>query len=193
MQQVSLSLKYQIPKPSYCDALAFRTCRLTCPLEGTDNKMRLVQMPIGSLVHTNGGDYSAKPEADDDNFRFIVELLKKSGREDRRRISCEGVASTMLEPEPGIVDWSSTDSSAAIRQGWDVFCCNGSSGPLWQLQKLDEDDRFKTDMDAWRWVWFQAVNKRCDVAQRALAFLYYRCPVEYRSIREACQSREVYS
>lgn len=36
--------------------------------------------------------------------------------------------------------WSHAHSQAAIREGWDVFECSGSSNGAWQIQRIDSPE-----------------------------------------------------
>jgi len=139
------------------------------------------------LVEIISGGYIAEPEFDDDHYRFTARLVTATGAVDPRYISVEGLFPELLDIEPGIAAWTLEDSMTAVGQGWEVFDCDGSDGPPWQLQAVVDADRFADDAAAAAFVWRQATERQCPTAQRALAFLYQRCPEEYASVREAAR------
>lgn len=174
-------------KPDYYEKYINKTCRLNCGMFGSNNNCQEVFVEEGSLVEVVLGDYlDDSADTDDDHFRFTVIVLTGRGKRPKNWISCDGVPFDMLEPEPGIIDWSREDSIAAVAQGWDIFHCDGSEGPLWQLCRIDEDARFQSDLGAQRFVWNLAVEQDNTLCKRALAFLYYRSPDEYADIRRYC-------
>jgi len=185
MSSFDMTLR-SLPRPDHYHRLVHKVCRLLCTVQGCDNYGDTVDMEEGCLVFVYGGEYVERPGDRDDHFRYTIGLLKPSGREDPRKVSYDGAAACMLEPEPGVIDWCRADQLAAQGQSWDIFYCDGSEGPLWQLQKHDDDGRFDQDSDAWEFVWRRATEDGCPLARRALSFLYYRSPKEYREIRKHC-------
>lgn len=91
--------------------------------------------------------------------------------------------------------WTTEDSIAAVREGWDIFTCSGGSeNGLYQLCKLDapEDEHWRgtdgttppaldDDSDAWEVVW-RAADGGSSLHQRALAFLDEHNPQERKAI-----------
>lgn len=129
----------------------------------------------------------------EDGVRLTVVLLGSTGARLKTGTSSEGVFASMLEPEPGVVTWPHEFSRRANLMGWDVFFCDGSEGPLWQIQAVYDEGRFLSpdnkgawDEAAWKFVWEKAVGGEDEVCLAALAFLKHRCPAEYEAIRKHC-------
>jgi hypothetical protein len=194
---------HSLTKPAYYMNFIGRACRLKYPLTGVDKHDREVEMPADSLVAVTIGRYLTTPEPTDDCFRFSVVLLKRSGRVDPRYVTHDATPNDALQVEPGVIRWSPEDSNQAIGQGWDIFYCDGSDGPLYQLQLVNGSeeyiappaattipDRFVRDYDAWRFVWLRAINDHDPLCQHALAFLYYVSPAEYQAIRKHCTASQ---
>lgn len=172
-------------------------CRTDCEVVGVGNDCEEVPIPTGSVVVILGSGELLENQPD--SFRYTIRLLSRNGKRNKRLISYDGAWHDMLTPEPGVIQWGPRNSALAVAQGWNIFYCDGSEGPLWQLQRVDGSeayqtlasahvvgDRFKKDEDAWRFVWNRAVKADCELAKAALAFLYYRCPKEYETIRRLC-------
>lgn len=179
-------LNESMSKPDHYARLMHQPCRILCDKVGMDKNAKQVPILAGNLVVPCCGLYIDEPEPDDDNFRYTVYLLEPSGSRTVDDVACDGVTDCMLEIEPGIIIWPKEYQLMAIGQAWDIFYCDGSAGPLWQLQAVDTDRRFTRDKEAWRFVWDQAVVNNCPVARHALAFLYYRSPQEYNAVRDYC-------
>lgn len=178
--------------------------RITCEVKGFDGKGREVTVPADSLVEVLDAAQLAEPEYGEidtgkfkyngvveDNVRLTVVLLTGRGTRRSDDVTYEGAAACMLEPEPGVVVWPQEFSRQANLMGWDVFYCDGSEGPLWQLQAVYEEGRFvkngrSHDQAAWEFVWEKAVDDDDPVCLAALAFLRHRAPKEYKAIREHC-------
>ena len=60
------------------------------------------------------------------------------------------------------------NNAQAMQEGWAIFDCNGDGG-RWQLQRIDEDEKFPSDDEAWTFV--------TDKARSGSA--YHRCAIEY--------------
>lgn len=170
--------------------------RLVCKVEGFDNDGNEAVLPANALVRVaNESDFSDISPSDP--YRYCVVLLLEHGSDDPRNISWDGCFAGLLVPEPGVPAWMPEDGAAARRQGWDIFFPDAEDHPTFELQKIDgseEDttppsahvvgDRFKTDNDAWVFVWKGAVEHKDPLALRALAFLYARSRREYDEIRK---------
>lgn len=37
----------------------------------------------------------------------------------------------------------------AFTEGWGIFDCDGSENGPWQIQRIDEDEKFPSDDEAW--------------------------------------------
>ncbi len=172
--------------PDYYKKLAGRVFRTKIEVVGADHAGRDTTIFAGTQVQVVHGEYYDDPTPEDDNFRLTFMVLNEVGASARNSISYDGAYAEMLEPEPGIIDWSAGDDYDAMGQGWNIFFCDGSEGPLWQLQMIDADSRFNTDQDAWEFVWERATENDDALAKRALAFLYYRSLEEYMGIRKHC-------
>ncbi|RQH02736.1 hypothetical protein [Paraburkholderia dinghuensis] len=48
------------------------------------------------------------------------------------------------------------DDNRAMQEGWSIFDCEGSANGPWQLQRIDEDEKFMSDGAAWEFVVQQA-------------------------------------
>lgn len=70
------------------------------------------------------------------------------------------------------------DDKQASEEGWSIFDA-GTDGL--QLQKIDEQDVFLEDVDAWNFVWEKA-QVGSPYHQNALSFLREYAPDEYRRI-----------
>lgn len=160
--------------------------RTTVEVMGADNYGMEAMIPVDSLVIVMDGGKVLGDEPDSQRYNIV--LLTNKGKLHKRNISYDGCWDGMLTPEPGVIGWSRDKSAQAVAQGWEIFFCEGSDDPLWQLQAvmgseeyqttadaLVISDRFKSDQDAWRFVWNRAVKADCSLAKDALAFLYYRC------------------
>ena len=85
-----------------------------------------------------------------------------------------------------MVNWTNRDDEQSLDQGWGLFTVYGSEyvkdGTV-QLQKYDEDEVFKDDMEAWSFVWKQA-SQRDKLAVKALQFILECNPKEYSEIKQ---------
>lgn len=176
----------------YASRYLSRIFRTTCEVIGTDKAGLEVPIPAGSLVEVIDANrladatYKKKRTrhghvntVDDDGVRLTVALLAEKGYQHVRDITYDGMARCMLEDEPGIVTWPREFSRQANMQGWDIFFCSGSEGPLWQLQAVYEEGRFETDKGtddtlAWEFVWDKAIDDEDPICLAALAFLRHR-------------------
>jgi hypothetical protein len=121
---------------------------------------------------------------DDDGVRYTVRRLLGRGRPDPLHGSSDNVAFGMLDPEPAVPEWPKEDSDLALGQGWDIFNRDDNEdGEMFEIQKVDEANNFKTDQDAWAFVWERAVQWQCPLARRALVFISTRSPQEYARIK----------
>jgi hypothetical protein len=181
-----------------------RVFRTTCEMTGTNHKGGVALIEVGSLVEAVDANRLCEPtyrkkrtrnghvnEVSDDGVRLTVVLLNERGDRHKHDISCDSVTHDMLVDEPGIVNWPREFSQQANMQGWDIFFCDGSDGPLWQLQAVTEEGRFETengtdDTLAWEFVWNKAVDEEDPICLAALAYLRHRSPKEYNEIRKHC-------
>ena len=89
-----------------------------------------------------------------------------------------------------MLNWTNKDDEDALKQGWDLFTVYGSEhvddGTV-QLQKHDEVEVFKTDPEAWVFVWTQA-NQGNVLARKALSFLLDHNPKEYLEIKQLVEN-----
>lgn len=151
--------------------------RTTAEVQAIDNDCNEVILPVDSLVMASLCSH------DDDGKRCTIILLTRNGGIDKRYITYNGAFPEMLEEEPGIIEWDELDQVEAQAQSWDIFETGGQEGhAFWELCKLDEvnKDRFDSDEEAWSFVW----GSKSRVCRKALQFLYYRSPKEYRKIRQ---------
>jgi hypothetical protein len=163
--------------------------RTTCRVTGVDNDLCEVVIPEGALMQivsiSNDSVYN-------EERRYTVRLLEETGREDSRFISYDSAWDDFLVPEPGIPRWLPEDSAAASAQGWDIFdrsSINESTGDSLELERYDDDGRFKSDEEAWQFVWKRAVEYADSLALRALVFLKTRAPGEYTAIKFVCTKK----
>lgn len=181
-----------------------RVFRTTYDVVGTDRHGKEVTIAAGSPVEVVDANrvadatYKKKRtrnghvnEVDDDGVRLTIVLLAEKGYRSVHDISYDGATRSMLEDEPGIVTWPREFSRQANMQGWDIFFCDGSEGPLWQLQAVTDEGRFETDKGtddtlAWEFVWDKAVDEEDPICLAALAYLRHRSPKEYDEIRKHC-------
>ncbi len=76
------------------------------------------------------------------------------------------------------------DGMQAISEGWGIFECFGSENGDYQLQRIDEDEKFKDDRDAWLFVYNMA-HKGSNYHIQALDYLSivneteYDCVIRY--------------
>lgn len=70
------------------------------------------------------------------------------------------------------------DNNKSVDEGWCISECHGSENGPWQLQKCDEQDVFKTDIEAWRHVVTQS-QAGSQYHTSALEFLQRHNPIEY--------------
>lgn len=73
------------------------------------------------------------------------------------------------------------DNGRAIDEGWSIFECFGSENGPWQLQKCDDRDMLRTDLEAWRLVMDYA-DAGSEYHQKALQFLKDHNPIEHDCI-----------
>jgi hypothetical protein len=82
------------------------------------------------------------------------------------------------------------DNTQAFDQGWGIFDCDGSENGPWQLQKLDESDLLRNDLEAWRLVTDHA-NAGSEYHQKALQFLAEHNPLEHNTIIDTVNRKAV--
>ena len=46
-------------------------------------------------------------------------------------------------------EWNNKDSKSATKEGWDLFFCSGSADGILQVQRIDELNILKDDVEAW--------------------------------------------
>src|SRR5262249_33598809 len=85
-----------------------------------------------------------------------------------------------------LAGWTNEDGHAAFEQGWGLF---DSESIGWCVQKDDEQAKFGTDEDAWKFVWNQAQSGDA-LAKKALDLLTKHNPVAYESIAFYCEGDE---
>jgi hypothetical protein len=79
-----------------------------------------------------------------------------------------------------IAPWTSADSNAANKEGWNVF--NEGEGDA-RLERDDEQDMFKSDDDVWEFVAKKAAEGS-DRHRRALLHVALHNPPEFEQIVE---------
>lgn len=75
-------------------------------------------------------------------------------------------------------EWTKEDSEAAVAEGWDIYYCLGSLDGPWQVQKNDEEGRYRSDSD----VWVMIAQQEKPHHQKALEFLKVFNHAEYQRI-----------
>jgi len=77
--------------------------------------------------------------------------------------------------------WTDEHSEQAMKDGWSIFNGGSDNHPDYQLQRVDEMERFHCDEEAWLHVTAQAQggDKLC---RQAMAFLHERAFKEHRSV-----------
>ncbi|MGJ4953116.1 hypothetical protein [Bradyrhizobium sp. HKCCYLS20291] len=82
------------------------------------------------------------------------------------------------------------DNNRAFDEGWGIFECSGSENGPYQLQKLDESDKFRNDIEAWRYV-VEVADRESEYHQKALAFLAEHSPFEHQTILDTVNNKAV--
>jgi hypothetical protein len=75
------------------------------------------------------------------------------------------------------------DNTQATEEGWSIFDCAGSDNGRWQLQKCDDAETFRTDMEAWVFV-RDMPEASSPYHTMAMLFLETHNPVEWRLIND---------
>lgn len=97
------------------------------------------------------------------------------------------------EPSAMAPAWSHEHAGAALREGWDIFECEGSANGPWQVQHLDDASdvpgapQLESDGDAWRVL--LTGNQPHHAA--ALDFIKAHCPEEYERLMEFAEREEI--
>jgi hypothetical protein len=78
------------------------------------------------------------------------------------------------------------DDTQAVSEGWSIVETDGSENGPYQLQKIDEFDKFKSDDEAWLYVYRRA-NEGSAYHQQALAYLDDNNPKEYEALIKFCR------
>lgn len=81
------------------------------------------------------------------------------------------------------------DNTQAYTEGWLIADCDGSDNGRWQLQKIDDDNVFPDDGDAWRFVNERALAGSA-YHQSALDWLAENCQQEFECIQRATRTVE---
>lgn len=102
--------------------------------------------------------------------------------------------STPDDPYPEAAEWPRENQAAALAEGWDIFCSDGSEDGPWQIQRLDDPEAwtmedvetpnpnpFEGDADAWVHVRDKAAEES-PLHVAALAFIQRHNPDEYDRI-----------
>ena len=77
------------------------------------------------------------------------------------------------------------DNTQAMAEGWGISHCLGSKDGPWQLQKIDEQEVFEKDDEAWSFVlWKVAEGSEYHIA--AIQFLQDHCPAEFDRLVDHC-------
>jgi hypothetical protein len=74
--------------------------------------------------------------------------------------------------------WSKEQSKQAESEGWDIFTCEGSVNGYYQIQMIDEQNKFKDDVD----VWEMLVKSEKKLHIDALVFIAINNPTEFKAI-----------
>lgn len=82
------------------------------------------------------------------------------------------------------------DNNRAIDEGWCISECHGSENGPWQLQKCDELDILKNDLEAWRLV-IDYADAGSEYHLKALQFLKDHNPIEYDCITDTVRRKAV--
>jgi hypothetical protein len=82
------------------------------------------------------------------------------------------------------------NNDPAADEGWCISECHGSENGPWQLQKCDEQDVFKTDIEAWRFV-VDVAEAGSEYHQSALQFLKDHNPIEYDCIVDTMKRKAI--
>jgi hypothetical protein len=72
-------------------------------------------------------------------------------------------------------------NNLGAKEGWSIFCAVGSSSPYgdsYQLQRIDEDNKFESDIQAIIYVADEALKHRDSLYANALRFLKENSPYE---------------
>lgn len=75
----------------------------------------------------------------------------------------------------------------AMSEGWIIAECYGSENGDYQLQRIDEDEKFKSDDEAWLYVYKKA-HEGSSYHQQALMFLNDNNPQEYQALIKYCRA-----
>ena len=78
------------------------------------------------------------------------------------------------------------DDAQAVAEGWSIVETDGSENGPYQLQKIDEYDKFYSDDEAWIHVFMRAYLGSA-YHQQALAFLDDNNTAEYRALVDYCR------
>ncbi|MGX9944937.1 hypothetical protein ACTG4Q_20965 [Bradyrhizobium denitrificans] len=82
------------------------------------------------------------------------------------------------------------DNNRAIDEGWSIFECFASENGPWQLQKCDDSNLLKDDLQAWRLV-VDYADAGSEYHQKALQFLKDHNPIEYDCIIDMIRRKAV--
>jgi hypothetical protein len=78
-------------------------------------------------------------------------------------------------------DFVHFDNTQAHEEGWGIFDCDGSDNGRWQLQRVDEDEKFPSDDEAWAHVVAKA-HAGSEYHHSALHWIEKNAPIEWRAI-----------
>jgi hypothetical protein len=82
------------------------------------------------------------------------------------------------------------DNNQSADEGWCISECFGSANGPWQLQKCDEQDVFKTDIEAWRFV-VDCAEAGSEYHKQALQFLKDHNRTEHDCIVDTIKRRAI--
>lgn len=159
------------------------TYTTTRAVNATNGLAEIVVMPPGSLVQMVNAKATSQPAVD--GVCMVVVFLLPSGQPDPRMIYSYAITRDVLEPEPGLPDWSPADFDNAAGQGWEIKARDPEEGESWSLGPATDGGRFPDDRAAIEFVWRRALLGD-DLAKKALAFLRARAPERYADIKLHC-------
>ena len=95
-----------------------------------------------------------------------------------------------------LAEWTYEDSQIAIEQGWEIFSTDRGDEEIilidgepyglrsFELQQVDERNKFTNDAQAWEFVWNKAYTDSNPTALKALNFLRQHSVFEFNAIEK---------
>lgn len=100
---------------------------------------------------------------------------------------------TLVDPVAMIPAWTEAHSDAAVKEGWNIWECFGSSSGPWQIQRLDDaadypgSVQLESDDDAWRLV----ISGGQAHHRAALDFIKAHNDIEYEKLMVFAENEEI--